>query len=141
MYHKERMMILARRITCGMAMVSTLGAFAIVFGSCSTDTTSAQEPAWHAPFNQATAAGRAWSSAPRVNNPTRGYIGRTSQGASVWRQNQQTVRHYSSLPPYPPHRMYATPAPRRWTEVTRPTRSWSSSSARPFRGLFARRWR
>ncbi len=134
-------MVLSRRITRGMAMVSTLGAFAIAFGACSTETTSAQEPAWHAPFNQATAAGRAWSSSPRIYNPTRGYMGRSSHSTPTWRQNQQTVRLYNSLPPYPSHRTYATPAPRRWTAVTRPTRSWSSSSARPFRGLFARRWR
>ncbi len=133
-------MVSSSRTARRVAMVSALGAFTIAFGACTTETTSAQEPSWHAPFNQATAAGRAWPSSPGISYPRGGYGGGT-QGTQIWRRNQQTVRLYNSLPPYPSRRTYATPTPRRVTVVARPTRSWSSSSGRPFRGLFARRWR
>lgn len=138
---KEKMMNCSRRVRSGAGMVSTLGVFAIAFGLCSTETASAQEPAWHAPFDQATAAARAWNSTPRFNSPMGGYLNRMSQGASVWRQNQESLRQSMLTPRYGNYRTYATPAPRRGTAVTRPTRSWTSSSRGLFRGRFARRWR
>ena len=104
-------------------------------------TPSTPTPSWHRNFNQGTSAARAWNPPAYQNSPAAGYTNRLSQGSSVWRQNQESIRQSMLMPRSGNYKTYAAPTPHHGTVVTRPSHSWTSSWGRSRRGLLGRRWR
>lgn len=129
------------RMRKSAASTSMLCALAVAYSLSATEAAYGQEPSWHRSFDYGTSAGRSWAANPGISAPMRSSTDGPRNATSVWRQNQERLRHSLRTPPYPNYRTYGIPASRRWDEATSLTSSWTPRYPRVRRRLFGRRWR